>query len=51
MFKSLRLVLALSLGAIALPLLSTTSATASSSPSCIVSLSPTATETLFAIGA
>jgi iron complex transport system substrate-binding protein len=51
MFKSLRLVLALSLGAIALPLFSTTSATASSSPSCIVSLSPTATETLFAIGA
>ena len=51
MFKSLRLVLALALGAIAIPLLSQSSATASTSPSCVVSLSPTATETLFAIGA
>ncbi len=51
MFKSLRLILALSLGLVALPLLSTASAGASSSPTCVVSLSPAATETLFAIGA
>ncbi len=54
MFKSLRLTLALFIGALVLPLIvpggaSATSATAK--PSCIVSLSPTATETLFAIGA
>jgi iron complex transport system substrate-binding protein len=51
MFTSLRYALAVSLGAIAIPLISATSATASASPACIVSLSPTATETLFAIGA
>jgi iron complex transport system substrate-binding protein len=51
MFTSLRFALALSLGAIAIPLLNAPSATASSTPSCVVSLSPTATETLFAIGA
>jgi iron complex transport system substrate-binding protein len=53
MFKTLRFVLALMLGALALPLLSDSFAGASSvaSPQCVVSLSPTATETLFAIGA
>jgi iron complex transport system substrate-binding protein len=57
MFKSLRFALAVSLGAIAIPLISatsgasSTSASASPVPACIVSLSPTATETLFAIGA
>jgi iron complex transport system substrate-binding protein len=54
MFKSLRFALAVSLGAITIPLISATSATsapASPVPTCIVSLSPTATETLFAIGA
>jgi len=54
MMKSLRLTLALSLGLVALPLLSAASAAsagASSTPQCVVSLSPTATETLFAIGA
>jgi iron complex transport system substrate-binding protein len=54
MFKSLRFALAVSLGAIAIPLISATtatSATATAVPACIVSLSPTATETLFAIGA
>ncbi len=57
MFKSLRFVLALALGAISLPLVAGSVATATSlpapkaSPPCIVSLSPTATETLFAIGA
>jgi len=59
MFKSLRFTLALPLGAIAIPLVGGSVATASSvpnaapsaAPSCIVSLSPTATETLFAIGA
>ena len=51
MFTSLRFALALSLGAVAIPLLSAPSANASSAPSCVVSLSPTATETLFAIGA
>jgi iron complex transport system substrate-binding protein len=50
MFKSIRLVLALSLSAVALPLLSSV-ASAASAPPCVVSLSPTATETLFAIGA
>ena len=53
MFKTLRFVLALMLGALALPLFSDSFAGASSAPSpqCVVSLSPTATETLFAIGA
>lgn len=51
MFKSLRFALALAIGAVAIPLLSESSATASTSPRCVVSLSPTATETLFAIGA
>ncbi|HEV3267307.1 MAG TPA: ABC transporter substrate-binding protein [Acidimicrobiales bacterium] len=54
MYKSLRLTLALSLGLVALPLLSATnalSAGASSTPQCVVSMSPTATETLYAIGA
>ena len=51
MFKSLQVALALSLGAVAIPLFNPATATASSSPACIVSLSPTATETLFAIGA
>jgi len=50
MFKTIRLVLALSLSVVALPLLST-GAQAASAPQCVVSLSPTATETLFAIGA
>ena len=51
MFTSLRFALALALGAVAIPLLSGSAATASTSPRCVVSLSPTATETLFAIGA
>ena len=54
MNKSLRLTLALSLGLVALPFLSAAnalSAGASSTPQCVVSMSPTATETLFAIGA
>jgi iron complex transport system substrate-binding protein len=53
MFKTLRFVLALMLGALALPLFSDSFARAASAPSpqCVVSLSPTATETLFAIGA
>jgi iron complex transport system substrate-binding protein len=51
MMKSLRLTVALSLGLVALPLLSAASAHAATTPTCIVSLSPTATETLFAIGA
>jgi iron complex transport system substrate-binding protein len=53
MFKTLRFVLALMLGALALPLFSDSFAGASPAPSpqCVVSLSPTATETLFAIGA
>ena len=53
MFKSLRFVLALSLGALALPFISAAPAQAAgaATPQCIVSLSPTATETLFAIGA
>jgi len=51
-FKSLRLVFALSVSILALPLLGSSLAAAGSSPSgCVVSLSPTATETLFAIGA
>jgi iron complex transport system substrate-binding protein len=51
MFKSLRLVLALFLSALALPFIVSSGAGAASKPSCIVSLSPTATETLYAIGA
>ena len=53
MFKTLRFVLALLLSSLALPLLNGSFAGASSkaAPQCIVSLSPTATETLFAIGA
>src|SRR5277367_6384224 len=53
MFKSIRLVLALSLSVVALPLLSSVAhaTTSNSAPQCVVSLSPTATETLFAIGA
>jgi iron complex transport system substrate-binding protein len=50
MFKSIRLVLALSLSVAVLPLLSS-AANAASAPQCVVSLSPTATETLYAIGA
>jgi iron complex transport system substrate-binding protein len=51
MFKSLRLALALFLSALALPIVISSSASAAAKPTCIVSLSPTATETLFAIGA
>jgi iron complex transport system substrate-binding protein len=53
MIKTLRFVLALSLSALALPLLDATVASASTvtKPECIVSLSPTATETLYSIGA
>jgi iron complex transport system substrate-binding protein len=51
MFKSLRLVLALFLSALALPFIVSSGASAAAKPSCVVSLSPTATETLFAIGA
>ncbi len=52
MFKSLRFVVALFMSALALPLLGVSMAGASTRPpQCIVSLSPTATETLFAIGA
>jgi len=50
MFKSLRLALALFLSAFALPLI-VSGASAATKPSCVVSLSPTATETLYAIGA
>lgn len=53
MFKVHRVALALIVGALALPLTSAASATATTRkpPSCVVSLSPTATETLYAIGA
>ena len=52
MFKPLRFVVALFVSALAFPLLSASLGAASvSTPHCIVSLSPTATETLFAIGA
>jgi len=51
MFKSLRLALALFLSAVALPLITGSVAGASVKPGCVVSLSPTATETLFAVGA
>ncbi|HUY42913.1 MAG TPA: ABC transporter substrate-binding protein [Acidimicrobiales bacterium] len=48
---SLRFVLALVLSALAIPLTSLGASGATTKPSCVVSLSPTATETLFAIGA
>ena len=51
MFRSLRLALALFLSAVALPFITASVAAASVKPGCVVSLSPTATETLFAIGA
>ncbi|HUZ40488.1 MAG TPA: ABC transporter substrate-binding protein [Acidimicrobiales bacterium] len=51
MFKSLRLTLALFLSALAIPLIVSSGASAATKPSCVVSLSPTATETLYAIGA
>lgn len=51
MFKVPRVALALTLGVLALPIASAASATSAAPPSCVVSLSPTATETLFAIGA
>ena len=51
MFKSLRLALALFLSALALPFIVSSGASAAAKPGCVVSLSPTATETLFAIGA
>jgi iron complex transport system substrate-binding protein len=52
MKKFLRFVVALSISALALPLLGVSGAGASTTaPKCIVSLSPTASETLFAIGA
>ena len=51
MFKSLRLLLALFWSALAIPLIVSSGASAATRPSCVVSLSPTATETLYAIGA
>ena len=48
---SLRFVLALTLSALAIPLTALSASGATTKPSCVVSLSPTATETLFAIGA
>jgi iron complex transport system substrate-binding protein len=52
MIKTLRFVLALSLGALALPLLGDSAGNAAAAKGqCIVSLSPTATETLYSIGA
>ena len=54
MFKSLRLILTLSVGVLAIPLagFSPVGATGvKGPPQCIVSLSPTATDTLFSIGA
>jgi iron complex transport system substrate-binding protein len=52
MKTSLRILFAFSLALVALPLVSGgATASATSLPQCIVSLSPTATETLFAIGA
>jgi iron complex transport system substrate-binding protein len=52
MKTSLRIYFAFSLALVALPLLSAPDVGASTSPpQCVVSLSPTATETLFAIGA
>jgi iron complex transport system substrate-binding protein len=50
--KSIRFILVFCVSVLALPLLSTSWASATTkSPQCVVSLSPTATETLFAIGA
>ena len=52
MFKSIRIALAMLFGVLAVPLMGASGAFAGSSrPQCIVSLSPTATETLYAIGA
>ena len=51
MIKSPRLVLALLVSALALPLVGSTASGAAATPTCVVSLSPSATETLFAIGA
>ncbi|MGP8008741.1 MAG: ABC transporter substrate-binding protein [Acidimicrobiales bacterium] len=51
MKNTLRIAFALALSFVAVPLVSVTSASAASSPQCIVSMSPTATETLYAIGA
>ncbi|MHB1208736.1 MAG: ABC transporter substrate-binding protein [Acidimicrobiales bacterium] len=51
MKKSLRFVVALVSSALAFPLISVAAASASTAPQCIVSLSPSATETLYAIGA
>jgi iron complex transport system substrate-binding protein len=51
MFKTTRLTFAVLVGALALPLVGSTSAMAATTPKCIVSLSPSATETLYAIGA
>jgi len=52
MFKAPRLLLALFVSFLALPLVSASTARAASAkPQCVVSLSPTATETLYAIGA
>ncbi len=51
MTRSLRLALAAALGAMALPLAAGATAGAATPPRCVVSLSPTATDTLFAIGA
>jgi len=51
MITSLRFALALTLGATVIPLLEVSAASASPAPACVVSLSPTATEMLYAIGA
>ena len=51
MFKSHRLTFAVLICASVLPFVGATSAQAVTTPQCIVSLSPTATETLYAIGA
>ncbi len=51
MFKFPRLTLALLVSAVALPLVGSASALAATTPQCIVSLSPSATEALYFIGA
>lgn len=51
MYKPLRFVVALSLSALTFPLLTSVTASASTQSGCIVSLSPSASATLFAIGA
>ncbi len=51
MFKSHRLTFAVLICASVLPFVGVTSAQAVTTPQCVVSLSPTATETLYAIGA